>query len=261
MAEPENPQDRDLLRFMSAYPETKKKIEKNIPYDFRVAVPSVSIMPGTAQSAPDAYGYVMDKLPDTIFINPKMDAGKFPQLMAHEMEHVLQNNVAKRYDSTYDKQIIDEMAKMTGGNRAIATDQITASLEKSAQSTKLAAHIQNQYKIDPSQYIGGMNKDSYSLQEQWAELSSLEQVLKKDLTKDKMVQQEFFNGNQALIDVYKATTGLRTTRLDAKDLPPMTVPPASKQSPAPKKSNNILDMSVKDIIQTIFGSSASSTSK
>jgi hypothetical protein len=61
-----------------------------------------------------------------------------------------------------------------------------------------------------------------SFEEAVSDLSSIEIVKNIDLTTDPILRELIFNSDPELIQVYKAVTGLRTDRLDPRDLPPFT---------------------------------------
>jgi hypothetical protein len=65
--------------------------------------------------------------------------------------------------------------------------------------------------------------------EQIADLSALEQLTGKSLTRDKEMRKLLFPDDRSA-EVYDAITGYRQTRLDSKDLPPYT--PVSPEDPS-----------------------------
>ena len=82
----------------------------------------------------------------------------------------------------------------------------------------LKKYIQEKYDYDPT-YIG-TRVGHFS--EGIADLSAIEAINNIDITKDPVVRKIIFNNNPEYIEVYKAVTGLRTDRLDAKDLPELS---------------------------------------
>lgn len=224
--------------FSRTYPDKLKGLD--MPYDFRAAVPGVQI--DSYKGPYGEWGYVDRKLgPRTMYINqnmrPKEEA---PQVLSHEFEHVLQNEAGKRYTGTpngYDNTVLNELysiGRKTGGwgnavdggrsKGAYLHTALEESLKNSAIDKTIPKYFMEKYNY-PIKYFGDMRAGEYSLREQFAELSAAEQYLKKDLTKDSFIQQRVFNNNKNLISLYKATTGLRTNRLDARDLPPMDTGP------------------------------------
>ena len=201
------------------------------------AVPKLRV--GVSNLDTSVLGQVDSRIPRTIILNenladPRVNTG-IKHTIPHEFEHVLQNMVGERYDRSYDMTVADEYKKL-GGSIPKLTDQ----LAKSAASQKLRSRLEEITGTPVAAYFGKMGRaGDYSLKEQFAELSSIESATKTDLTKDPVVRKEFFGDDQALIDVYKATTGNRMTRMDAKDLPPMTATPTVQQSAVDAVINTI----------------------
>ena len=204
---------------------------------------------GTAPLGANVLGQVDARMPNTMVLNEDIAAltarTGIRHTVPHEFEHVLQNRAASRYNATWDSEVLAEYNKLGG-----STDKLIANLERSAASVPLRERIQSLSGSTPAAYIGGLPGKQFSLREQFAELSSLEAYSGKDLTKDPIVRKEFFGNDEALIATYRATTGLRQERLDARDLPPMTATPPARtvttqqqQQPAtaPKESPSVLD--------------------
>ena len=201
------------------------------------AVPKLLV--GTSNLGSDVLGQVDSRIPRLMVINenladPRVNSG-IKHTIPHEFEHVLQNMVGERYNRSYDMTVVDEYKKL-GGSAPKLVDQ----LAKSAASQKLRSRLEEITGTPVAAYFGKMGRTGdYSLKEQFAELSAIESSTKTDLTKDPVVRKEFFGDDQALIDVYKATTGNRMTRMDAKDLPPMTATPTAQQSAVETVINTI----------------------
>ncbi len=216
--------------------ETLDIIARSNPEAMNAAAPGIRI--GTANLGPGILGAVDRRMNKTILVNeqladPAVSTG-IKHTIPHEFEHILQNAASGRYGKSYDMTVVDQYKKL-GGN----TDKLVDQLAKSAGSTKLRSHLESVIGTPVASYFGRMIRPGdYSLQEQFAELSAIEAVSRKDLTKDPVVRKEFFGDDQALIDTYKATTGYRTTRMDARDLPPMT----ATASPAAPVSKSVLDI-------------------
>ena len=204
----------------------------------KAAAPGMKV--GITSTDSNTLGYVDKRLPEVMVLSANLAAQSaktgIRHTPQHEFEHILQNRVAARYDTSYDRQVIGEYAKL-GGN----TTALIQHLERSAASMPLRERLQSIAGTAPAAYIGGLSGKQFSLAEQFAELSSLETFSGKDLTKDPVVRKEFFGNDDALIATYRATTGLRQERLDAKDLPPMTVQPADKPSAQQSVLDKILD--------------------
>ena len=196
------------------------------PYNPTV-IPGLNMM--SFSGDPNVGGFVRRDNPSTIWLNQKADFKKdFPQTIPHEMEHVLQNRVnARSPDFSYTNQVLDELGKVS--NDPSSRARLVNALMSSALNKEIPSYFQQKYNY-PIAYYGQLDKGEYDLREQWAELSAAEQYLKKDLTKDPFVRKNIFNDDDALIRTYKGTTGLRTDRWDARDLPPMTADPAQQQN-------------------------------
>jgi len=97
---------------------------------------------------------------------------------------------------------------------------------------KHAPYLEKNWGLDPTAVKSGYfskevldRKDARNfLYEQLATLSALEQLKNKKLTEDPYVRENIFR-TPAERETYDALTGLRQTRLDAKDLPPHTRQP------------------------------------
>lgn len=194
------------------------KVKKQAAYPLNAAIKDVLI---TSFLGPESLqGKVARSDPSNIQINTAI-SDWLPQTLMHEFEHVLQNNVANRYNKSYDRMVIEEVNRVKGSDTGKV--DLILGLGNAATSTELRTHLKS-LGASPSAYIGGLTKGEMSLREQWADLHAIEQQLGKDLTKDPVVAKEFFNNDKDVMKVYRASTGLRTQRLDSKDLPPMTVP-------------------------------------
>jgi len=127
------------------------------------------------------------------------------------------------------------------------TDSLTKRDEKNNYGKGgLKKYIQEKYDYDPT-YIGKGLKDYFDVgnfSEAIADLSAIETINNIDITKDPIVRKIIFNDNPEYIEVYKAVTGLRTDRLDAKDLPPFTAqkPPSKEKSKLIKYIEEIEDI-------------------
>lgn len=199
-----------------------------------------SVIPGldmiSYKGNPSTGGYVDRRQPGMIWLNQNADMKKdFPQTIPHEMEHVLQNRVDSRKPggTGYDGNVLDEYYKASGWRGT--PNELIKTLTAAGANQDIPKYFQEKYKY-PIAYYGKFGGDQYSLSEQWAELSAAEQYLRKDLTKDPYVKKNIFNDDEALIRTYKGTTGLRTDRWDARDLPPMTANPSQEQVQAIQKA-------------------------
>ncbi len=194
------------------------------------AAPGLRI--GIAPIEHNTLGYVGEGITRLMVLNEDLPAittrTGIQHTVPHEFEHILQNRVAARQKTTWDSEVVAEYMRLGGTTEALKTN-----LKRSASSAPLRERLQAIAGSTPAAYLGGLPRGQYSLPEQFAELSSLERYSGKDLTKDPVVRKEFFGNDEALISVYKATTGYRQERMDSKDLPPMTAQPSVTQTPAP----------------------------
>lgn len=227
-------------------PKSKQQIREDTlaiirganPNAMNAAVPKLQIGIADMGSDQNVLGYVERSAPKRMVINELLSqiGGKATKnTVQHEFEHVLQFDAGSRYKKEFDSQVLEAYTAQ-GGSR----EKLISNLQRAGGSKTLADHIEKITGIPSTPYIGGMTGGQFSLKEQFAELSSIESASGKDLTKDPIVRKEFFADDQALIDTYKATTGMRTTRLDSKDLPPMTV----QKTPPPAKVPSVLDQIV-----------------
>jgi hypothetical protein len=142
---------------------------------------------------------------------------------AHEMEHVLAN------------QSLGDISKLNS-----MWDKMTDSLHNYKSSRAFvvnrliehAPYLQKEWGLNPTAIETGYfskgvlerpDKQNF-LYEQLASLSALEQAKNKKLTEDPYVRKYILT-TPAQRETYDALTGLRQTRLDAKDLPPHTRQP------------------------------------
>jgi len=126
--------------------------------------------------------------------------------------------------------------------------------EESRYSSKgfLRKYIEEKYNITPT-YVANVDlgdRDDvyvmpYSFEEAVADLSMIEVMNNVDITQDPVIKNVIFNNDPETIQVYKAVSGLRTDRLDAKDLPPFTAQkikePTPPLLPYPDSSKSLLE--------------------
>ncbi len=121
--------------------------------------------------------------------------------------------------------------------------------EESRYSSKgfLRKYIEEKYNITPT-YVANVDlkgRDAYSFEEAVADLSMIEVMNNVDITQDPVIKNVIFNNDPETIQVYKAVSGLRTDRLDAKDLPPFTAQkigePTPPLLPYPDSSKSLLE--------------------
>jgi len=159
---------------------------------------------------------------------------------AHEMEHVLANQglgAAPRLNSLWDKTVND-----LDSRRGVIVSRLV----------EHAPYLQEKWGLEPIDVESGYfsknvlkRPDARNfLYEQMATLSGLEQSQNKRLTDDPYVRKHILK-TKAERETYNALTGLRQSRLDAKDLPPYT-----RQ---PDKSDPTFFQKLKDLVGLASG--------
>ena len=142
---------------------------------------------------------------------------------AHEMEHVLANQSLG--DISKLNSMWDRMTDSDNNWRSSTASVVKRLIEH-------APYLQKEWGLDQAAAETGYfskgvlkrpDKQNF-LYEQLASLSALEQAKNKKLTEDPYVRKYILN-TPAQRETYDALTGLRQTRLDAKDLPPHTRQP------------------------------------
>ena len=151
-----------------------------------------------------------------VTLNPKDSS---PQITrAHEMEHVLADQglgSGSKLNSMWDKLSTDDGGAYRG--------------EVVKRLVENAPYLQKKWGLDADSVESGyfsptvlQRPDMHNfLYEQMATLSALEQAKNKRLTDDPYVRENIFK-TKGERETYNALTGLRQSRLDAKDLPPYT---------------------------------------
>jgi len=143
---------------------------------------------------------------------------------AHEMEHAL---AAQGRGAGHNlNPMWDEMVGKEGARRGEIVNRLI----------KHASYLQEKYGLPEVDVKAGYfsnrvlkRPDRHNfLYEQMATLSALEQNANKRLVEDPYVREHILK-TPAERETYEALTGLRQTRLDAKDLPPYTRQPGSTE--------------------------------
>ena len=172
-------------------------------------------------------GFVRADDPDTLVLSTRQFPAQREETAFHELEHSLAlrggNPLGKltregkpitmdnnyRFDVLYNRD-----GKSGGEGRYARYDIIRRMIDNKDKIEKFFGRPidSNYFSREPE---GGL------LAEQFADLSALEQVTNKSLTRDPEMRKLLFPDDKAAA-VYDAITGLRQTRLDAKDRPPYT---------------------------------------
>ena len=149
-------------------------------------------------------------LPPNMFVRPSSSV----ETVGHEAEHLL-----ARQNLGHPALINDKFDELSGGWRNRHTFV--------QEALKAAPYLKEKYGIDNGYFDPNYLKEggtSRVLYEQLATLAGLEAAQNVDLTKDPVLRKTLFK-DRDIRETYNAITGLRQTRLDAKDLPPYTRQP------------------------------------
>jgi hypothetical protein len=161
--------------------------------------------------------------------------------LAHEMEHALEFQGASRQGESINSLWDSMVNQNTSGNR----------LDVAKRIIEHAPYLQKNWGLDPASindgYFSKKAIDKYGnrvqnlLNEHFATLSALEQNNNKRLTDDPYVRENILTTpNQRA--AYNALTGLRQSRLDAKDLPPYTMQPDKNDPTMTEKVKKMLGL-------------------
>jgi hypothetical protein len=154
--------------------------------------------------------------------NDDVDKKHLPLTRAHEAEHALERQGIGGVNSI--NSLWNSLVGRSGSDRGEIVNRLV----------QHAPHLVKNYGLPDKHKESGyfssrVLKDSDSrnyLDEQLATLSALEQTSGKRLVEDPYVRKHILK-TPAEREAYEALTGLRQTRLDAKDLPPYTRQPGS----------------------------------
>jgi len=134
-----------------------------------------------------------------------------PYAIAHEQEHLLARQglgTPAAINSKFDELVGKKSSSVR--NRFVK-DAIGA-----------AEHLKTKYGIEDAYFSPQMlEQGGTALYEQLASLAGYEAANNVDLTKDPVLRKTLFKDKEVR-ETYNAITGLRQTRLDARDLPPYT---------------------------------------
>ena len=145
-----------------------------------------------------------------IFAAPDAD----PTVFAHEAEHAIAKKQLGHPALINEK--FDELVKKPDARSKFVLEAM-----------KVAPYLRQKYGISSGYFdkkLLQQNAPATLLYEQLASLAAAEQTLGVDLTKDPELRKTLFK-DKDVRETYNAITGLRQTRLDARDLPPYTRQP------------------------------------
>lgn len=208
----------------------QQRKEANMPSN-TAGIPGLMMYDVPALQRSNTAGFVMPKESpgeqDRMYLRP--DAG--PSTVAHEAEHLLAERGlghAAVLNSQFDKLIKKPEARMAFVNAAIE-----AAPYLQEKYGNLNAYFQPEMKK-----LQG-SKASNLLYEQLATLAGIEATQGVDLTKDPVLRKTLFK-DRDVRETYNALTGLRQTRMDAKDLPPHTRLPEKDSAGTVQKLKSML---------------------
>lgn len=153
-------------------------------------------------------------LSPNVFVRPSAPV----ETVGHETEHLL-----ARQNLGHPALINDKFDELSGNwrNRHTFVEE----------AINAAPYLKEKYGIDNAYFDPDYLKQggtSRVLYEQLATLAGVEATQKVDLTKDPVLRKTLFK-DRDIRETYNALTGLRQTRLDAKDLPPYTRQPETSE--------------------------------
>jgi len=161
---------------------------------------------------------------DTFIVqNPR--AANPTMARAHEMEHALAAQGQEKPSALNLKW--DELVGKNGARRGEIVDRLLAAGPYLAQKWGLDASAVKAGYFSPQ--VAQRDDKHNFLYEQMATLSALEQMANKRLVDDPYIRKHVLR-TPAERETYDALTGLRQSRLDAKDLPPYTRQPETPAS-------------------------------
>jgi hypothetical protein len=209
----------DVLREHGYNVDTLRKtsLPKDAPVTASAGIPGLLVYEDPSIKGTDIGGYVTPRFSpvDAMFLQSDLSKKDVQENIAHEAEHLL-----ARRQLGYGYKINNLFDEMTGNTKHRAQFVQDAS--------KVAPYLEKKYGIS-SAYLDpkfleaqGTEIAPLVLFEQLATLASFEQTQGIDLTKDPYLRDNLFK-DRKIREAYNALTGLRQTRLDAKDLPPHTV--------------------------------------
>lgn len=240
MAKSLEQQNRDMARGISDLYDNRKDMIPNQRFNYDVgSLFGVTLNPN---AEPGYYAYVNRGDPNNIYFRPGLaqDLGAIPETLAHESEHILEQRASERYNIS---QPVNEFFIEALQNTVPKSKEVTwAGTNKgsklyrnfinAANSDKKVAGRLYDLGLSPAVGYIGKNLKRNSLSEILASLSGFETAFNVDITQDPVLRKELFQDSEELIQAYKAVTGLRQERLDAKDIAPYTstMPPVKEKS-------------------------------
>jgi hypothetical protein len=160
--------------------------------------------------------------PNKVYLNPEF-VEQNPTIPAHEFEHQLAGKGMARYKNENPDFIEEQLSKniQSLGNFPLTAGKLISEFYLNSQKPEVITRLRELGVKD--KIIPYLSRDkSPPLDEIIAQLSGMETTYNLDFTQDPVLKKILFNNDENLIQSYKAVTGLRQERLDARDLPPYT---------------------------------------
>jgi hypothetical protein len=194
----------------------KTDLPKDAPVTASAGIPGLLTYEDPTLRGTRTAGYALSKFTptDALFLQGGRDKKAELDTIAHETEHLL-----ARRQLGHPGEINKLFDQMTGDD--------VSRFKFVQDASKVQPYLEKKYGLDSAYFNPKMLEFQGSLApnllfEQLATLAAIEQTQGVDLTKDPYLRDNLFK-DRKIREAYNALTGLRQTRLDAKDLPPHTV--------------------------------------
>jgi hypothetical protein len=218
-----DPRTLEQLKIMGVDPnrlKDRRTTPQEQPYT-TAGLPSLRVLDAPELQNTNTLGFVLGskriadfdqnrRQTQALFLSP--DANK--NTIAHEQEHLL-----ARQGLGAGAAINSKFDELLGKKGPILREQFVK------DAIGAAVHLKEKYGIGNAYFDPRMLKQGgTALYEQLATLAGYEAANSVDLTKDPVLRKTLFK-NKDVRETYNAITGLRQTRLDARDLPTYTRQP------------------------------------
>jgi hypothetical protein len=208
-----------VLRSAQKPVESMRRVDAPQGISTLVGTPGVQVYEDPSLVDTGTAGYVpANFLPvDAMFVRPRSGptGAQREHVVAHENDHLMARRQLGRPSRI--NTVFDDIA----GEKS---DALRSQFVKDA--SKVYPYLEKKFGLSSSYFQPEMLDYQGKLApnlayEQLAELAAIEATTGVDLTKDPYLRKNLFK-NREVREIYNALTGLRQTRLDAKDLPPHT---------------------------------------
>lgn len=236
---------------------------QNSPTTLFAGIPGAKVLESTGLQDTTTRGFILDpaseghmRTEDIIFLAPhfskktnellykripeRVVKGEDPELsqrvtLAHEAEHLLKRRAGVNINEAF-----DDLTKQARDENYIGSlfKKPASALRKEFvnNATAVAPYLKDKFKLSlPGYFAAGAHPNDFH--EQVASLAGLEETFGVDLTQDPVLRETLFN-DADVRRAFRAITGLRQTRLDAKDLAPHTLTPDAPYYPDASKIRN-----------------------